>query len=218
MNNHPAAGNWALRAHVACDWVMWAMTINALWIVFTLAGGIVLGVAPASVAAADLTRRRLRGEADRVISRFAERWWFGFWRSNLVVGPPLLISALLGVHLTAAVTTDHGWPAWISATAMSLALLITAIITPLFVHYELPLWAYVPTTSRWMVLNPAPALLLVVAAVAVAGVSAMFPGLIPFVSIGAWLTLSTALCLGFFTANDRLVAERSRATILEPSP
>ncbi|HWV50433.1 MAG TPA: DUF624 domain-containing protein, partial [Microbacterium sp.] len=62
MTTNTAAPGWALHVHAAFEWLWWVATVNLLWLVFTLAGGIVLGIAPASVAAAELTRRRLRGD------------------------------------------------------------------------------------------------------------------------------------------------------------
>jgi len=68
-----------------------------------------------------------------------------------------------------------------------------------------------------MLQNLAPAALLAVAAVAVVTASVVVPGLIPFVSIGAWLSISTALSLGFFAANDRALAEQSAAPGAPPA-
>lgn len=203
------AASWALRVHAACDWVMWAMAVNALVLVSALAGGVVLGAAPAIVAATALTRRRLRGEAFPVVRSFAAVWRDEFWRSNAVVGPPLVVTVLLTLQVAASAATGGlGTPAGIAlCAAAALSFLVTAVVTPMYTHYELPLRAYLPTASRWMLQNLAPALLLAVAAAGVVGISALIPGLIPFVSVGAWLTISTALAIGLFTANDRLVAE-----------
>ncbi|MBD7957681.1 DUF624 domain-containing protein [Microbacterium sp. Sa4CUA7] len=202
------AGTWALRVHAACDWVMWTMTVNALVIASALAGGIVLGTAPAVVTATALTRRRLRGEAFPVIRTFAGTWRDEFWRANAVVGPPLAVTALLTLQVAGSASggtlgTASGVALCVAAV---LAFLVTAVVTPLYTHYDLPLRAYLPTASRWMLRNAAPVLLLAVAAAGVIGISALIPGLVPFVSVGAWLTISTALAIGLFTANDRLVA------------
>lgn len=82
-----------------------------------------------------------------------------------------------------------------------------AVVLPLYVHYELPLRAYVLTASRWMLRNLAHALLLILAGVVVVTASMILPGIIPFLSLGAWLTIDTALCLAFFAANDRHLIE-----------
>lgn len=207
MTAHTSGSTWALRAHAACDWVLWTLVMNVLWVVFTLAGGIVLGAAPAAVAATALTRRRLRGEKFAVVRSFASAWRTDFVRANVVSGPPMLATTLLVLQAWAASATGTlGTPLGvITAGAGVVTFLLAALVTVMFAHYDLPLRSYVVTASRWMLRNLAHALLLLVAAVGVVTASLIVPGLIPFVSVGGWLTISTALCLAFFTANDRLV-------------
>ncbi len=220
MTTSASGPTWALRAHAACDWVLWAMAVNALWLVFTLAGGVALGAAPATVAAAHLTRRRLRGEAFPTLRTFARVWRAEFVRSNIVLCPALAVTGLLAAQAaSAAMSGTLSQPMGaLTAGAAVLAFVLTALLAPLYVHYDLPLHRYLPTASRWMLCNLAPSALLAVAAVVTVTASLVVPGLIPLVSIGAWLSLSTALCLGFFAANDRLVAEQAAPTHSTPSP
>ncbi|MCR2825763.1 DUF624 domain-containing protein [Microbacterium sp. zg.Y909] len=220
MTTSASGPTWALRVHAACDWVLWAMAVNALWLVFTLAGGVALGAAPATAAAAHLTRRRLRGEAFPTLRTFARVWRAEFVRSNVVLGPALAVTALLAAQAaSAALSGTLGRPIGaLTAGAAVFAFVLTALLAPLYVHYDLPLHRYLPTASRWMLRNLAPSALLAVAAVVTVTASLVVPGLIPLVSIGAWLSISTALCLGFFAANDRLVAEQSAPAHSTPSP
>jgi uncharacterized membrane protein YesL len=220
MTPQTTPSTWALRIHSVCDWIWWAMVMNALWLLFTAAGGIVLGAAPATVAATELTRRRLRDEKTSTLREFAAAWRREFWRANGILAAPLLVSTLLALQLISVVTSDTlTTPLGITvAVAMAIALVITTLIAPLYAHYELPLSAYLPTASRWMTRNIAHALLLCVAATGVTSASLALPGLIPFVSIGAWLSISTALCVGFFTANDRMLRdEKAPPTPVGPS-
>lgn len=209
MSSRPAVGGWALRAHAACDWLFWVMTVNALWYLFTLAGAVVLGAAPASVAASELTRRRLRGEVFPAVRTFAAAWRREFWRANAVLAPVLMIGAILAVNaigLAGAGALAQA-PGILTLAALVLAFALFAVVLPLYVHYELPLRAYVLTASRWMLRNLAHALLLILAGVVVVTASMILPGIIPFLSLGAWLTIDTALCLAFFAANDRHLIE-----------
>jgi uncharacterized membrane protein YesL len=209
MSNGNLSASWALRAHAACDWLFWVMTVNALWYVFTLAGGIVLGAAPATVAAAELTRRRLRGEAFPAIRTFAAAWRREFWRANAVLAPVLIVGAILAINTIgfAGAGTLAQTPGVLTLGALVLAFAVFAVVFPLYVHYDLPLGGYVVTASRWMLRNLAHVLLLVLAAVVVVTASLILPGIIPFLSLGAWLTIDTTLCLAFFAANDRQLAE-----------
>jgi uncharacterized membrane protein YesL len=213
MSNGTVSGSWALRAHAACDWLFWVMTMNALWYVFTLAGGIVFGAAPASIAVAELTRRRLRGESFPAVPAFSAAWRREFVRANAVLDPVLFTCVILAVNAIgfAGAGTLTQAPGILTLAALVLAFALFAVVVPLYAHYDLPLGGYLLTASRWMLRNLAHVLLLVVTAVLVVTASMILPGIIPFLSLGAWFTINTALCLAFFAANDRRVAETAPA-------
>ncbi len=204
---------WALRAHAVFDWVWWMAYVNALWWVFAFAGGIVFGIVPSSTAAAHLTRRRLRGEVFPVARTFAAAWRRDLRKSNLALGAGFLVTGMLAVGVAGQLAAGAlGSVLGISTVvALAAAFLITAVSVPLYVHYELPLGAYLLTASRWAMRNLLHVVLLLLGAVAIAAVGSILPGVVPFLTVGAWLTLSTVLCISFFTANDRAVADRAAA-------
>ncbi|GAA5202812.1 YesL family protein [Microbacterium jejuense] len=204
---------WALRAHAVFDWIWWIALLNLLWWAFALVGLIVVGAVPASVAAADLTRRRLRGEVFPVVRAFAAAWRRELWRSNAALGVGAVVTAILAVNVVGRLGAGAiGEPLGIvSAMALVAAFTITAVAVPMYAHYDLPLRAYLLTAGRWAARNVLHVVLLLLGAVAVAGVGSVLPGAVPFFTVGAWLTLSTVLCIAFFTANDRALAEREAA-------
>lgn len=213
MSTNASDGGWAIRLHGACDWLFWVMTVNALWYLFTVLGGVILGAAPATIAATELTRRKLRGEAFPAFRTFAACWRREFWRANAVLAPVGVIAGILGLN---ALGFSHSGelgqlPGVLTLAALVVVLALGAVVAPLYAHYDLPLRAYLLTASRWMLRNLAHVLLLLLAATAVVTASLILPGLIPFVSLGAWLCISTALCVAFFTANDRRVEELAAA-------
>jgi len=210
MSAQSGGATWALRIHAACDWVLWALTMNVLWIAFTLSGGIVLGASPAAVAATDLTRRRLRGDLFPTLREFAVVWRREFVRANAVVGPALLVATLLSVRAVSLILSgavDAASVVVIAAAAFAVTL--TAVLVPLYAHYDLPPRRYVVVASQWLLRNLAHGSILLAAGVLIATASAAVPGLIPFLSIGAWISLSTALCVAFFTANDKALAAQA---------
>lgn len=219
MSTSALSGGWAIRLHIACDWLFWVMTVNVLWYLFSLAGGIVLGSAPATVAAAELTRRRLRGEAFSTLPAFASAWRREFWSANVVFAPLGVALGLLGINAIgfAASQTLSEPPGMLTIGALVVVFSLAAVAVPLYAHYDLPRRSYLVTTSRWMLRNLAHVLLLLVAATVVVTASLILPGLIPFVSLGAWITISTALCIAFFTANDKHVAQTAKHTSPSPS-
>src|SRR5690606_3151216 len=72
----------------------------------------------------------------------------------------------------------------------------------------LPFFAATGPTVRWMVGTIAHVALLTAAAAVIAVAAALVPGTIPFLSVGVWITASTALCLAFFAANERRLEQR----------
>src|SRR5690606_31361393 len=107
----------------------------------TLAGGVVLGAAPASATVAALTRRRLRGEVFPVVREFARGWRLDFWRANAVVAPAMLVTLLLVLQGIA----PGPLPRPVALGGAAVAALVTTVVVPLYAHYSLPLRAYLPT-------------------------------------------------------------------------
>lgn len=202
MSTSTATTGWAVRLHDAMDWVFWVMQINALWWLFTIAGAGVLGIAPASVAATTVTRQRLRGESRPLLRSFASVWRREFLRANATVGPSIWASAVLGV--AAASSADPALRA-VFLTAFIVAFANACVVIPLYAHYDIPRRSYVAVAGRWALRNIPHVLLLILNAVAVVTLSGAVPGVIPFLSAGAWIVINTALAVGFFTANDQRV-------------
>jgi uncharacterized membrane protein YesL len=203
------AGGWALAAYHACDLVCWVAALNLLWIAGTLLGGVVLGAAPATVAAHTLARRRIRGESVPAVRAFWRVWRAEFGRANVLLLPAGAVGGLLWLnwlHFSTADGGAEGAAGTVVAGAVLLAAVLTlawcAVLVPLYVHYDLPLSAYPVVASRFVLANPAPTALLLAVAAGVGAVTAAVPGLLPFLTVGAWVHLDTALCLSFFHRND----------------
>lgn len=199
---------WAIRAFHLCDGVVWIAKLNLLWLAFTVLGGVVLGAAPATVAAHTLARRRLRGQGGAAVGAFASVWRSQFVPANVLLLPVALLAGLLGVNWL----TFGAAPGAVAAIVAGLVLVASgllaataALLVPLYVHYDLPLRSYPVMASRFLLGNPVAGLLLLVSAVGIAAITTFVPALALFFSIGAWIHLDTALCLSFFAANDTRV-------------
>ncbi|GMA27874.1 DUF624 domain-containing protein [Arenivirga flava] len=201
--------NWALRAHEACDWVLWAAAMNALWLGGTIAGGVVLGLAPATVAVSVLTRRRLRGERFAVVAAFATAWRREFLGAQIAVGVPVLIAALLIAQGTAQLGRTGG--PWAAALLVggAYAAVVAAVSSAMVANYELRGRSYVPAASRWLLRNLPHALLLLAVGAVLTAATLALPSLAVFLSVGAWLTASTVISLGFFAVNEAAIAQQN---------
>src|SRR3954447_4661714 len=80
---------WVIRLYEAADEVFWAVRLNLLWLGFTLLGGVVLGVGPATLAAYTLARRHARGESFQALPAFVS-----VVRRQFLRGTALLLSVL----------------------------------------------------------------------------------------------------------------------------
>lgn len=197
---------WALRVHAACDWVVWAACLNALWLAGVLAGAVVLGIGPATAAAAALTRRRLRGENVRFVPDYASAWARGLLASQVAVGLPLLAAALIAVQASGRLAAHpDAWAALLSVAA-AFTFAVATVSLAMHVHYDLRPLSDVVIASRWVLRNPGPALLLIATATALVAATAALPALALVLTGGAWITIATALCLGFFAANEAALA------------
>ncbi|MEV0999188.1 DUF624 domain-containing protein [Nonomuraea sp. NPDC050202] len=199
--NHPAM---SIRIQAACSEVIWAARLNLIWLVFTLAGGVILGLGPATVAAYTLARRRARNETFQAWSEFWTVYRREFVRASLLVLPAVLAAiVLVGNYLyLSALGPDHGAPRIASFVALIVLAGVGAHVGPLYAHYDLPLWAYWLKAAQLALLRPASSVILLLALSAIAYATSVAPLLAPMISFGAWIYLNTWLCQRFFQENE----------------
>jgi uncharacterized membrane protein YesL len=189
----------SIRIQAACSELFWAAKLNLLWILFSLMGGVILGLGPATVAAYTLARRHSRGESIQIWPEFWAVYRREFVRGSLLVLPVAVLAAVLLVeyqYFTA--------PGLRIAMLVALAVLaaVGAYLGPLYAHYDLPLWAYLPKASLLALTRPASTVLLLYALSAIVYATSAAPLLAAVISFGAWIYLNTWLCLRFFEENE----------------
>lgn len=175
----------------------WAAKLNVFWILFTLAGGVLFGVGPATVAAYTLARRRAMGESFRSWPEFVSAYRREFVRGSVLVLP---LAAVIGL----LVTNYHAFPALRLPIAVALGFLvvIAAYALPMAVHYDLRTPRLFPKASLFALTRPASSVLLLFVFTAVVFVSTTFPFLVLVLAVGGWIQLDTWLCLRFFAENE----------------
>ncbi|NUR87281.1 MAG: DUF624 domain-containing protein [Nonomuraea sp.] len=170
-----------------------------MWFAFTLAGGVVLGVGPATVAAYTLARRRIRNESFYSMREFAAVYRREFFRGSLLVLPPIAAVILLRVNLAYLTATG---PRVVTLVTLAVLAAVLAVAFPMYVHYDLRLRALLPKASQFALLRPASSVLLLFTLCAVVFAATSFPLLIPVIAVGGWIQLDTWLCLRFFAENE----------------
>ncbi|MEE1649442.1 DUF624 domain-containing protein [Brachybacterium sp. J144] len=90
---------WAVRMNEAIELLLTLLLTGIMWLALTLLGLVVLGIGPASSAAADVQLALRDGERPRVVSRMWSTWREELVRGNLRMLPLLLVQAGAGSML-----------------------------------------------------------------------------------------------------------------------
>lgn len=171
----------ANRAFAATEWITKFAYINILWIGFSLAGLIVLGFFPATIAMFTIIRKWLKGESDIPIFRtFWTTWKSEFFRSN---GFGLLVDAVVGLIVFNLVFVERSGNGFISAIQIPIYLFMFASIMtilylfPVYVHFELKWFQMVKNSFLMMLISPIENIVMIAGVVAVLFVVKLIPAL-----------------------------------------
>lgn len=204
----PSNEHWTVRLHAVCSVVATMALLNVCWLAFSLLGGVVLGVAPASVALAHCVRERVQGRSSDVVATFARTWRRELVGANLALLPQLALLVVLGWNYLAFSAAGPGASAPRLATLAGLLLVATVgcWLPAMYVHYDLPRRRLLLTALRFTLARPVPSVLQLFLLATVAYASYRLPALVPFLSVGAWLYLASWLALRFFAENEARLA------------
>ncbi|HET6738634.1 MAG TPA: DUF624 domain-containing protein [Kribbella sp.] len=193
---------WAVKLYGVADEVLWTIKLNALWILFTLAGGIALGIGPATLAAYSLARRRSSDESFHAFAAFRAAFRQEFRRGTLLVLPLVAAAVLLVGNYLYFAALGAALPRLASLIALVVLGLIAGYALPMAVHYDLGVRLLLPKASLLALARPASSLVLLFVAVSIAYLSVRFAVFGVLLAGGAWIRLDTWLCLRFFAEND----------------
>jgi uncharacterized membrane protein YesL len=195
---------WATRLHEAADEVFWAAKLNVLWLVLTLAGGVVLGIGPATLAAYTLARRRALGETFQPWRAFVAVYRREFVRGSLLVLPLAGMTVLLVVNYFYFASLGSAGTHFrlITIAAIVALVVIGAYLLPMSVHYDLRTSSSFAKASLFALTRPAASVLLLFVFTAIVYATATYPLLALVVAVGGWIQLDTWLCLRFFAENE----------------
>lgn len=198
-------GQVATRALAVCDAVIWIAKLNALWLVCTLLGGVLLGIGPSTVAAFAVARRHHQGDESRLVASFWASYRREFLRANALILPVIFVGVMLALNYRFFAASSAPGSSAITGAIIVVSILgagAVCVLLPMFSHYDLPLLSYFSKSSRFALRSlPSTALLLFVTT-AIGFASYAIPGLLLFISFGAWVWLDSYLCLKFFDANE----------------
>lgn len=185
------------------DLVLRALVLQGIWVLGTLAGGIVLGWAPATMATIDAAAGAERGERIRW-RRAAQVWKSSFLRTQATLGlPGLFLLLAASAALSGALPVPVEIVLWLVVVLLLLAI---AHIPDLDRRYQLPATRVL---GRAVVLSlaQAPTSLLMLAVLALwAGVVLAVPGLLPFLGAAVPLLVIHHLVSRSLDRNEDLLS------------
>ena len=186
------------------------MIVNALFLIGTLAGGIIFGLGPSLIAANHLSKKYFEGKWDKPMRTFIYYYKKEFKRANRIMLPfqAVAIIYIADVYLLEVIGWNQQLAVNLIFTTISLVLLAYfSLIGPIYTFYDMSGKEFHRTTIQFAFRNSAPLLLGLVWLGICMAISSALPGLIPFLSIGIWIFINQGIYLQIFERNERLLEE-----------
>jgi uncharacterized membrane protein YesL len=193
----------SIRLYEAADEIFWSAKLTLLWTAGTLAGGVLLGIGPATVAAYTVARRHALGESFPLWPAFAAACRRELARGSLLLLPLAVAFVLLITNYF--YFTSRGpaatLPRLITLAALAAVAMIAAHLLPMAVHYDLRTHSYLRKASLFALTRPPASILLLFVGTAIGYAVTTYPFLV-VVAVGGWIQLNTWLCLRLFAENE----------------
>ncbi|MFE5836576.1 YesL family protein [Arthrobacter sp. NPDC056493] len=196
-------------ANPGIEWIWRLALLNLLWIGLTLAGGVILGLFPATNAVYVVMRRWLVHPETRdqsSIRAMTAAWRDGFWRANALGWALTVVGALLAYGLWLSI----GNPGVVGSVAFYVLVIVAAMFCATLIHLpfvaaHLEAGGIRLVRAAWMLALAQPFATLGLAAVFI-GLSylqAAAPALLLFASLSPLALVTTILDLRTFEAAIR---------------
>ena len=175
------------RATNVCDWFAKIVIVNMLWILFTLAGMIILGIMPATVALFTVVRKWTMSETDiPIFETFFQTFKKEFLLANYLglfmaaIGAFLVYDFRLVMSMEGSLQAVLGVPLLIIICGY---LLILLYLFPVYVHFELRFLHYFKYALFISLLNLHTTIFIVIVLLLFCMLLSLYPGFIPFFSV-----------------------------------
>ncbi|MDQ0255944.1 putative membrane protein YesL [Evansella vedderi] len=157
-------GKIASPFFLACDWIMKLAYVNILWFGFTLLGGVIFGMAPATASVFTVVRKWIEGDRDIAITKlFWNTFRKEFIKVNLLAFTLLVIGAILLFDIYFFQNME-GVLSQILHIVFIVAfvnfVIVLLYIFPVYVHYELRVFQYLKYACILALSNPFQSLLM----------------------------------------------------------
>ncbi|WP_339147499.1 MULTISPECIES: YesL family protein [unclassified Sutcliffiella] len=194
--------------------------LNLLWIGFTLLGGIVFGIMPATIAVYAIIRKWRQGENDLpIVKAFWRFYKREFVKANLLG----LVLAIFAYLLYLNLSLLEGGAVlflilrYILLFSCILFFMMALMIFQVYVNYKLSFWQYFKSALLIGLTYPHFLLLMVVGMIILQYVFMLIPGIIPFFSISILAYMMTLVADIIFNKIDRKETSKEKHNEVVPT-
>ncbi|MFT4413950.1 YesL family protein [Fredinandcohnia humi] len=163
------------------EWITRFAFIQLLWILFTLAGGIILGFFPSTIAMFAIVRSWIRGNSDiPIFTSFVNFYKSEFIKSNKLGIVIMVVVAFVGLDLYYIQQNANTYLSWTSIPLfafMALFVLFLFYLFPAFVHYDLNNISIFKNAFLIMLINPINTFFIVFSLASLFAIMCLFPAL-----------------------------------------
>jgi uncharacterized membrane protein YesL len=181
------------------NWIMKLAYVNILWIAFTLAGLVIFGFFPSTVAMFAVVRKWISYDKENfsAFNVFSKTYKQEFLKSNLLGLIIMIIFFLFSLEMNFIQEYNNQildvffYPMLILFCFIVLTVLF---IFPTYVHYEVGIFHLIKNSFLMMILNPIPTILMIACCIGSFFISLIFPVSLVFFggSLLAFITTKSA--------------------------
>ncbi|WP_082234931.1 YesL family protein [Halobacillus massiliensis] len=198
-----------------CNWVTHFALLNLLWIAGTLMGGIVLGIAPSTVAMYTVTRKQVMGDDNVPLTRtFFSAYRQEFFRAN---GAALILTVIgwlcfYDLHFFRQMEgTIYVFLTYVLMAACLTFIILLTYFLPVYVHYNLKLKQIFKQALLIGFLKPSNLILMIVTSLSTYYFFISFPGFIPLFGFTIFAHLNMWIGLKCFETIEEIKLESNAA-------
>lgn len=189
------------------EWITKFAYVNLLWIIFTLAGGIILGFYPSTIAMFTMVRDWLRGKTDLpVLKTFWKYYKRDFLKSNIlgIFLNILLVFIIIDIYYIQINSNEQLTWSYIPLFGfMIIVALFLFYLFPSFVHFDLKIGQLMKNAFLIMMVSPIQSFLIVISLISVFLIMRAIPALFFIFGATTYAFITTWLGLHAFNRIQR---------------
>lgn len=174
---------WAATVNEICIYIIKIAYLNVLWIIFTVIGLLIFGFVPSTIAMFTVVRKIIQKADIKMTRLFWETYKTEFIKGNIIGFLLLITGFIIGADIV-FLYHQSGLIANLFLYALIVLMFIYMIVLinffPVYVHYDLKLFAYLKQALFIGVLRFWVSVVMVIALLAVWIIMYFFPGLAVF--------------------------------------